>query len=447
MLAESWFPKAPEENPDEPAPIPPSFDPKAADYNELQRRLSKSAALIQWNDLTIKIKELENSLRYLQDGERETATAELEEAKNKLAETEGLLVEVKASFLEDPLALTPWMQTLFDLAGAGLTTFDVSGAFWPFSKIRELFSSNNSKSYYEGVELLLGTFKKRYERERGPNTIQILTKLAPNIFHDEYSPAVVDRIIEKMRSNIYGAESSEALDLVQLYWFDFKAHDVIPTLKVLQKMSEQKEEVNEETGEVTVLEARKIKGIGLVDFPFEAIKSAIQAGVKVTSVQISYCITDVSQYKTLELCREYGIKVFARDGLMGGLINEKYIGAPCPDTMGSDPDLDNIHYCLSLVNHYGGWERLQQLLLTLKGIGEKHNVKMQSVALRWQMDQGCFPISTVRWAPRCWKQFGYWHWTEYLRPAIDSAVFQKESFLDSDDVDLLSTMCNYNFRE
>lgn len=447
MLAESWFPKPPEDNGDAPAATPPTFDPAAADYNELQRRLSKSAAMVQWNNLTIRIKEIENELPRLENGERDVRLAELEEAKAKLTETDGLLVEVKASFQDDALALTPWMQTLFDLADAGLTTFDVSGNFWPHSNIRELFSGNNSRSYYEGVEQLLGTFKKRYEKERGPNTVQLLTKLVPNIFHDEYSPEVADRIIEKMRSNLFGSDSAEALDLVQLYWFDFKIHDVIPTLKVLQKLSEDKVEVNEETGEITILEPKKIKGIGLVDFPYDAIKSAIQAGVRVTSVQMSYCITDVSQYKVLELAREYNIKVFARDGLMGGLINVKYLGAPCPDSLTVDPDLDNVNYCLGLIAHYGGWDKVQKLLNTLQAVADKHGVKMQSVALRWQMDQGCFPVATVRWAPRCWKQFGYWYWTEYLKPAVDSALFQKESFLDSDDVDLLSTMCNYSPRE
>ncbi len=45
-------------------------------------------------------------------------------------------------------------------------------------------------------------------------------------------------------------------------------------------------QVNEETGEVTVLEPKKLRGIGLVDFPEEHIKAAIHAGVTITSVQV-----------------------------------------------------------------------------------------------------------------------------------------------------------------
>jgi len=53
------------------------------------------------------------------------------------------------------------MQTLFALADAGMTTFDVSGRFFPFTNLRALFSSDNSSSFYEGTESVLGIFKRR----------------------------------------------------------------------------------------------------------------------------------------------------------------------------------------------------------------------------------------------------------------------------------------------
>lgn len=54
------------------------------------------------------------------------------------------------------------------------------------------------------------------------------------------------------------------------------------------------------------------------------------------------------------------MQVFARDGLMGGLINEKYLGAPPPSTTGpADPDLDDVAAAMDLANNYGGWAKLQ----------------------------------------------------------------------------------------
>jgi len=39
-------------------------------------------------------------------------------------------------------------------------------------------------------------------------------------------------------------------------------------------------------------------------------------------------------------------QVLARDGLMGGLVSEKYLGVAAPSTTGpEDPDLDEVGCC------------------------------------------------------------------------------------------------------
>lgn len=68
-------------------------------------------------------------------------------------------------------------------------------------------------------------------------------------------------------------------------------------------------EVNEETGEATVTEPKKVGGLGLVDFPARAVLSAIQSGVPVTSVQIPFSIADRSYADTLAVARQYNLKV------------------------------------------------------------------------------------------------------------------------------------------
>eukprot|EP00200_Dunaliella_tertiolecta_P005346 CAMPEP_0202357714 /NCGR_PEP_ID=MMETSP1126-20121109/11636_1 /ASSEMBLY_ACC=CAM_ASM_000457 /TAXON_ID=3047 /ORGANISM="Dunaliella tertiolecta, Strain CCMP1320" /LENGTH=540 /DNA_ID=CAMNT_0048950661 /DNA_START=137 /DNA_END=1759 /DNA_ORIENTATION=+ len=476
MLAESWIPVPPEPEYEqatgEPKPPPPSFDPKDQEYNEMARRLSKSAPLRQWNSLMIKTKELEKEMDVLQkkmedrdrpavppkrgarappppppdDGVREARLEELrnevENANNEMQEAEAAYAELRGSFAEDPLSLVPWMQTLFALADAGMTTFDVSGRFFPFTNLRALFSSDNSSSYYEGTESVLGMFKRRYEKERGPNKIQILTKLVPNHFQDGYiCQEFVPAVIERVRGNVFGYESTEPLDLVQLHWWDVKEHDVLPTLKALQALTEDKlEVVDPTTGELAIAEPKKVRAIGLVDFPPRAILSAIQAGVPVVSLQCPFSIADRSHMASLEMAREYNIKVLARDGLMGGLVSEKYLGVAAPSTTGpEDPDLDEVAHALELANNYGGWEKTQELLKSIKAVADKHGVTMQTVALRWQIDQGLFPIATIRWSEKCWNQFGfYYHYKP--RPGVDAQLFQVESFLDEADMQKLSVL-------
>jgi len=440
MLAETWIPAPPEgEEEAAPAPPAPSFDPSSIDYSELQKRLSKSAPLRKWNELTVTIRTLEITVERTRDfEEKEAKSAELEAARASLAETEAQLTELKASFQEDPLALVPWMSTLFELADAGLTTFDVSGPFFPYAVLRNLFGGDNTLSYFEGAEAILGIFKKRYEKERGAGRIQVLTKLLPNIFQDGYSPALLEPLVDKMRTTLYGEESVEPLDFLQLYWWDPKEHEVLlATLKALQKLSEDKLEINEESGDATVAEPKKVRGLGLVDFPPRAIVTAIQAGVPVTAVSIPFSVADRSHAKALQVCREYNIKVLSRDGLMGGLINEKYLGMPPPETTQTDPDLDDVAYALDMANNYGGWAKLQGLLHLIKGIADKHSVKMATVALRWQIDQGTFPIATARWAPNNWRQFGFRHW-DGVTPGVDWQLFQVDSFLDPADMKALN---------
>lgn len=139
---------------------------------------------------------------------------------------------------------------------------------------------------------------------------------------------------------------------------------------------------------------------------------------------------------------------------------------------------------MELANNYGGWEKVQELLQVIKTVADKHNVKMQTVALRWQIDQvrgrsqparvgargvgvrvapaatwpwracqhqkpnkqqtnndvrlqGVFPVATVRWSEQTWNQFGYTYWNE-ARPGVDPQLFQVESFLDEHDLKMLN---------
>lgn len=50
----------------------------------------------------------------------------------------------------------------------------------------------------------------------------MLVKLAPNIFADGFGPAALESAVERSRVNIYGAESTEPLDLLELVWWDLQ---------------------------------------------------------------------------------------------------------------------------------------------------------------------------------------------------------------------------------
>lgn len=68
-------------------------------------------------------------------------------------------------------------------------------------------------------------------------------------------------------------------------------------------------QINEEAQEFTVTEPKKIKAVGLLDFPYDAMLKVLQAGIKPASLSITYCLADATQHKTVALCQKNGIKV------------------------------------------------------------------------------------------------------------------------------------------
>lgn len=93
------------------------------------------------------------------------------------------------------------------------------------------------------MERILGTFLRRYKAERGAGKVQVLSRLAPNVFHDAYTVDVLEPLVDKIRANLFGADATDPLDMVQLAWWDLKGRDFIPTLRKLVALSEDKIEV------------------------------------------------------------------------------------------------------------------------------------------------------------------------------------------------------------
>jgi hypothetical protein len=153
-------------------------------------------------------------------------------------------------------------QTLFDLADAAMTTFEVTGAGWPYCNQRRLLGEQQTVGFFDGVERILGAFKRRYEKERGPTCtpgrVQILLKFVPNVFSEAWlaggaagAAAAAEAYVERARANIFGPDAGsgegappEPLDLVQLEWMDFKGADPLPVLRALQRMTTDQLEVS-----------------------------------------------------------------------------------------------------------------------------------------------------------------------------------------------------------
>jgi hypothetical protein len=97
----------------------------------------------------------------------------IDEVKAKYEEAVTAFTELKASFAEDATSLVPWMSALFTMADMGVTTFTVAHDFWPHCDLTKAFSTADGVELTGGIEKMLAAFKKRYELERGKDSIQV----------------------------------------------------------------------------------------------------------------------------------------------------------------------------------------------------------------------------------------------------------------------------------
>ena len=84
-------------------------------------------------------------------------------------------------------------------------------------------------------------------------------------------------------------------------------------------------------------------------------------------------------------CREQGIHLLAYGTLAGGLPSDKYLGQPAPGR--SALKTASLSKYKQMVDAWGGWDLLQDLLLTLKGIADRHRVSIADVAIRYILDR------------------------------------------------------------
>jgi aryl-alcohol dehydrogenase-like predicted oxidoreductase len=229
---------------------------------------------------------------------------------------------------------------------AGITTFDCA-------------------DIYTGVESLIGAWLRR----RGPRPsrpVQVHTKYVPDR----------DRLRTHTRADVVrGVERSltrlgvEALDLVQLHWWDYDIPGYVDAAVWLDELRRD----------------GKVRHLGLTNFDRPRLREVLAAGVRMVSHQVQYSVLDRRPANGMAtLCAEYGIGLLCYGALAGGFLSERYLGRPDPA-----PPLENrslVKYRL-IIEEFGGWVRFQRLLTVLHDIAARHGVSIGAVAIRWVLDQ------------------------------------------------------------
>jgi aryl-alcohol dehydrogenase-like predicted oxidoreductase len=238
---------------------------------------------------------------------------------------------------DDPIA------DLVAFADAGITTFDCA-------------------DIYTGVEELIGRFREKYRDMRGAEAlrrIKVHTKFVPDLdVLPRISKANVESVIDQSLRRL----NLERLDLVQFHWWDY-AHprwlDAAVWLNELRL-------------------AGKIDKVSATNFDTDRMLAMIEAGVPLASMQLQYSLLDSRPEKRLvEAAARHGVWLFCYGTVAGGFLGDRWLGAAEPNDTLENRSL--IKYRL-IIDDLGGWDWFQDLLTTLRGIADGHDVDIATIA-------------------------------------------------------------------
>lgn len=240
------------------------------------------------------------------------------------------------------------IQSMFQYVDAGFTTWDLADHYGP-------------------AEDFIGEFRRQLAATRGKealSSVQAFTKWVPR-------PGKMTRQIVEDNINLSLRRMDvESLDLMQFHWWEYQDSNYLDALKYMAELQQ----------------AGKIRYLALTNFDTEHLRIILEHGIPIVSNQVQYSLVDRRPaVQMAQLCEQHNVKLFAYGSLCGGLLSEKYLGNREPGRY--DLQTASLRKYKQMVDAWGGWNLLQELLLTLQTIAQKHQVSIANVAVRYVLDQ------------------------------------------------------------
>ncbi len=242
------------------------------------------------------------------------------------------------------------VEDMVAFADAGIVTFDCA-------------------DIYTGVEEMIGAFRAEYLRRRGAESlarIGVHTKFVPDL-HDlaTLTRADVKHAVDRSRRRL----GVERLDLVQFHWWD---HAVDRSTEVASWLAELRAE-------------GAIAQVGGTNFDAGRLSAMVAAGVPLVSMQVQYSLIDDRPARGMaEAAQAAGVALLCYGTVAGGLITERWLGAPEP---GAPYENRSLAKYKLIVDDWGGWALFQELLAVLDRVARRLGSDVASVASRLMLDR------------------------------------------------------------
>jgi aryl-alcohol dehydrogenase-like predicted oxidoreductase len=240
------------------------------------------------------------------------------------------------------------VENMFEYLDSGFTTWDLADHYGP-------------------AEDFIGRFRSELAASRGAGSlsgVQAFTKWVPR-------PGKVTRgFVDESVAVSLRRMGVETLDLLQFHWWDYADDSYLDALTYLSHLQQE----------------GKIRFLGLTNFDTEHLKRIVSHGIGIVSNQVQFSLIDRRpEVQMVQFCEESGIQLLTYGTLCGGLLTDKYLGQPQPK--GSALDTASLSKYARMVEAWGDWGLFQQLLVTLRGIGDKHGMSIAAVAVRYILDR------------------------------------------------------------
>jgi aryl-alcohol dehydrogenase-like predicted oxidoreductase len=237
---------------------------------------------------------------------------------------------------------------MFKYHEAGFNTWDLADHYGPAEDLISEFRSQ---------------FAARHGRER-LSEVQAFTKWVPH-------PGPMTReVVERAIAISLTRMGVDTLDLLQFHWWDY--HDD-RYLNALDRLTD-------------LQHAGKIKHLALTNFDTRHVDIIHQRGIPIVSNQVQYSIVDRRPEAAMApFCEQHGITLLTYGTVLGGLLSEKYLARPEPRR--NELNTASLQKYKQMIDVWGGWELFQQLLVVLKLIAEKHNVRIANVGVRYVLER------------------------------------------------------------
>jgi len=163
------------------------------------------------------------------------------------------------------------------------------------------------------------------------------------------------------------------LDMLQFHWWDYDARGQM--MDAMRHLNDLRKE-------------GLIRALSLTNFDTPHVKAFLDAGIPIASNQVQFSVVDMRPAAAMApLCAAHGVKLLTYGTLLGGLLSDKWLGAPEPRSRADLPTPSQGKY-YNMIRSWGGWALFQEMLRTLRDIGRRHgDVSISVVGVRFILDQ------------------------------------------------------------